>query len=135
MSTHRSRVLYATRKLLPYLTALVGEETSHSLRARLRELLQKRQAQAVDNLVIDLLSDHPPLRSWLNQALQGDPFTEQRYTSLPGGRQVTARTWVCPQAGCNFSWHIPKKGAPIPPCPLHQGPLIPKPKPSEGSPS
>ncbi len=133
-AARRNPVLYAVRKLLPYLADLVGPSQASALEPEIRSLLRRsRQGEAVDNLLLDRLTAPTApraIRLWLQSAVlltPGISSSSRGYQPLGGDPSLPARSWVCPIEGCSFTWYQPKKGAPIPPCPRHQQPLVPRP--------
>lgn len=119
-SPPRDELLYAVRKLAPYLPP--------DLRRRVNRLLrQARQSQPDRLRLLDVLAEDYNARAWLHQVL--DPFIHESLLSgfapLPGEiGPISARRWVCPEPDCDFVFTIRHAGQ-KPTCPRHRIPLIP----------
>lgn len=113
-------VIYAAQKIAPLLDE-ARRQTVESLLAR------AAHGEKVDNFLIDELRQDPHIRRWLRDALGLSKEVTLAYDPLPGNiGSVTAPVYVCPHG--DFEWEIRRVGQPIPPCPVHNEPLVPKEK-------
>lgn len=116
----RDELLYAARKLAPYLPPDLRREVNRLLR-------QARRGQAVRARLLDMLTEDASARAWLREVIA--PFTRESllsgFTPLPGEvGPISARRWICPEPDCNFIFTIRHAGQ-KPTCPRHRIPLIP----------
>jgi hypothetical protein len=92
------------------------------------QIILKRgyQGEKVDNDVLRIVSRDEGAREWMAQALYLEVNT-RGYVALPGElTPIPARSlWRCPEEGCGFAWRVLRKGRPVPPCPIHDVPLVP----------
>lgn len=111
-------VLYATEKIL----AILPAEQQQTIRSLLE---RARQGEKVDNFIVDELAKNRRIRQWLKQALGLDRSVEMAYDPLAGDiGDVSAEMYVCPEG--DFAWEVRRAGQPIPPCPVHNVPLVPQ---------
>lgn len=113
-------VIYAARKIVSLLDEK-QQEVVQDLLAR------AERGEKVDNFLIDELRQDRRIRQWLRQALGLSKDVVMAFDPLPGdiGR-VSAPVYVCPHG--DFEWEIRRVGQPIPPCPVHDVPLMPQQK-------
>ncbi len=109
-------VLYAAERIFAFLDP--DRQTA------VRSLLERaKQGEKVDNFLIDELRKNPKIRKWLKHALGLSKDVVMAYDSLPGDvGSISAPVYVCPHG--DFEWEIWREGQPIPPCPVHNVPLV-----------
>ena len=120
-------ILDAARSIRPYLSQLLTPAEAEVIDQQLADLLaQANSGQPVDNLILELLSEHDSIREWLSGFLQDkqEPEHLRSWSPLPGqGSMVNAAKFVCPQG--DYTWYRARVGIEPPPCPTHNVPLDP----------
>ena len=123
-------VYLATKALRPHLDRMLGEQRASPLIKEIDELLQfADHGQEVDNLILDLLTQDPDIRSWLKTALLDETTRgltrDSGYESLPGNPgKVRSLRFICPLEDGHFEWCLRRVGRPVPVCPIHRVSLV-----------
>lgn len=134
-------VIQAAREIKGQLPLLLGEIKAQSVAFQLADLLAKADSgQAVDDQILELLTDESVTRRWLDARLNRpddasvDVETEatRGFQSFPGmqpppGQQTflnSAYRYHCPVSGCKFFWDRIDSTEPMRPCPIHDCELV-----------
>lgn len=138
-------IIQAARAIEAQLPKLLSQSKAQSLSLALTELLsQAKQGQAVENQILELLTDEPTTRRWLSARLrpsqydsvghkhQEDTTRGGTFEALPGMQippgipspSDNASRYRCPIATCNFSWDRIDVTESIRNCPIHDCQLI-----------
>ena len=113
-------ILNGARAIRPYLTELLGGNSSMVEQDLVSLLSQAQEGRKVDNVILDLLARHEATREWIAKFLEHKrpPDIVKLYSPPPGDiTAIPPDKYACPQG--DYIWYRRSVASTIPVCPTH----------------